>query len=224
MESHQAIDALSNFGFLLKDTPSGLTESDGGLSISVLLPGSTQLNVQGEYATEVFLGRKFETSGWSASLSSQVAKQLYLRGQVRRGYSIRYTADPYQGSGTRAVASLIYQPSDQLNWTASLTTTDFFRTSDGAKDFDYTILRNRLTYQLNKYLFFRVVVEYNSFRESLLTDFLASFTYIPGTVLQLGYGSIYNKVKWEDGLYREDDRFLEMNRGLFFKASYLWRL
>ena len=77
---------------------------------------------------------------------------------------------------------------------------------------------------MNKYLFFRGVVEYNSFRRELLTDLLASFTYIPGTVIQLGYGSIYDKVDWVDGEYRESNRFLEMKRGLFFKASYLWRL
>jgi len=45
-----------------------------------------------------------------------------------------------------------------------------------------------------------------------------------GTVIQLGYGSIYDKVEWVDGEYREADRFLEMRRGLFFKASYLCRL
>ena len=58
----------------------------------------------------------------------------------------------------------------------------------------------------------------------MLTDFLASFTYIPGTVIQLGYGSLYDKVAWVDGEFRESDRFLEMKRGLFFKASYLWRI
>jgi hypothetical protein len=43
-------------------------------------------------------------------------------------------------------------------------------------------------------------------------------------VLQLGYGSLYEKQRWEENDYRPDDRFLEMKRGLFFKASYLWRL
>jgi hypothetical protein len=58
----------------------------------------------------------------------------------------------------------------------------------------------------------------------MLTDFLASFTYIPGTVIQLGYGSLYDRVEWIDGEYSEAGRFLEMKRGLFFKASYLWHL
>jgi len=68
------------------------------------------------------------------------------------------------------------------------------------------------------------VVEYNDYRRKLLTDLLLSFTYIPGTVIQLGYGSLYEKTRWQDDAYVPDDRFLEMKRGLFFKASYLWRL
>ena len=56
-----------------------------------------------------------------------------------------------------------------------------------------------------------------------MTDLLASFTYIPGTVIHLGYGSLYEKIRWEEGRYDPSDRFLETQRGLFFKASYLWR-
>lgn len=46
----------------------------------------------------------------------------------------------------------------------------------------------------------------------------------PETVIQLGYGSLYDKVEWVEGEFRESGRFLEMRRGFFFKASYLWRL
>ena len=106
----------------------------------------------------------------------------------------------------------------------SFTYSDLFRESDKEKVYDYSIVRNRLIYQVNKYLFFRAIVEYNSYRRQLLTDLLASFLYIPGTVIQLGYGSLYEKTRWQDEAYVNSDRFLEMRRGLFFKASYLWRL
>jgi len=45
-----------------------------------------------------------------------------------------------------------------------------------------------------------------------------------GTVIQLGYGSLYNRIEWQQDRYVESDRFLETRRGLFFKVSYLWRL
>jgi hypothetical protein len=92
------------------------------------------------------------------------------------------------------------------------------------KIYEYPISRAKLTYQLNKYLFFRGIVEYNNFRKQMLTDFLASFTYIPGTVVHLGYGSLYQKIKWENDSYVGSDRFLETKRGFFFKMSYLWRM
>jgi hypothetical protein len=52
---------------------------------------------------------------------------------------------------------------------------------------------------------------------------LASFTYIPGTVIYAGYGSAFERVRWNGSDYVESDRFLETKRGFFFKVSYLWR-
>ncbi|HJW08346.1 MAG TPA: hypothetical protein VJ483_01860, partial [Holophagaceae bacterium] len=80
------------------------------------------------------------------------------------------------------------------------------------------------TYQVNAYIYFRNILEYNAFRRQLLTDFLAAYTYIPGTVVYLGYGSLYKRQEWDQGVYRDSNHFLEMQRGIFFKASYLWRL
>jgi len=90
--------------------------------------------------------------------------------------------------------------------------------------YDYPIYWGRLTYQLNRYLFVRGIAEYNNYREELLTDFLASFTYIPGTVIHVGYGSLQDRIRWENGDYVQADRFLETKRQLFAKVSYLWRM
>ena len=208
----------------VKDLPSGLFETNDGLGLSTLLPGNTTVQVLGLYSTEVFLGQRFDTSGGLVQVASQVTKQLYLRGSYFRGRSIRYVADPYQGRGSTFSGSVIYKPSERFDLTASLTYADFTRLSTGEREYDYAIWRGRLTYQTNKYLFFRGIVEYNAFRKEMLTDLLASFTYIPGTVIQLGYGSLYDRAEWVEGAYRDAARFLEMKRGLFFKASYLWRL
>jgi hypothetical protein len=207
-----------------KDLPSGLFETNDAIGLTVLLPGNTTVQALGRYATEVFLDQRFDTSGGLVRVMSQVTKQLYLSGQVSRSNSIRYVAEPYQGFGDRIMGGVTYKPSEKFDLTGSLTFSDFFRRSTGEKEYDYAIWRGRLTYQMSRYLFFRGVVEYNTFRRELLADLLASFTYIPGTVIQLGYGSLYDKTAWIDGEYRDADRLLEMKRGLFFKASYLWRL
>ncbi len=207
-----------------KDLPSGLFETGDGAGVTFLLAGNTTVQLLGRYATEIFLGRRFDTGGGLIQVMSYITKKLSLRGLFFRGASIRYVADPYQGYGSRATAGLTYKPSEKLDLTASLTYADFFREATREKEYDYAIGRGRLTYQANRYLFFRGIVEYNSFRREMLADLLASFTYIPGTVIQLGYGSLYERTEWVDGEYRDSGRFLEMKRGLFFKASYLWRL
>jgi hypothetical protein len=211
-------------GSIVKDLPSGLFETNDALGFTFLLPGNTTAQLLGRYSTEVFLGQRFDTGGGLVQVLSQVTKELYLRGLYFRGGSIRYVVDPYQGLGNRLMGGVTYKPSEKFDLTASLTYSDFIRESTGEKEYAYAIWRGRLTYQTNKYLFFRGVVEYNAYRREMLTDLLASFTYIPGTVIQLGYGSLYDRTEWVDGEYRDANRFLEMKRGLFFKASYLWRL
>ncbi len=208
----------------VKDLPSGLFETNDAAGVTVLLPGNTTVQLLGRYATEVFLGRRFDTSGGQAQVTSQVTKAFSVRVLYARANAIRYVAEPYPGSGNRATASLTYKPSEKFDLTASLTYADFTRRSTGEREFDYGIWRGRLSYQPNKYLTLRGIVEYNAYYRRMLTDLLASFVYIPGTVLQLGYGSLYDRTEWVDGAYRPAPRFLEMKRGLFFKASYLWRL
>ncbi len=219
----QRIDTILNSS-QLKDQFSNIWETSNALSMNFFFPRSTRIMLNANYSTEVFLGETFNTSGWSFDGRSQFTKQFYLRLTYRNSQSIYYSEDPYQGKGTRASGQLIFQPSEKIDLSVDLTYADFFRDSDSLKIYDYTILRTRLTYQMNKYLTFRGIVEYNDYRKTLLTDFLVSFQYIPGTVIHLGYGSLYEKTQWVEGEYRESDRFLEMERGLFFKVSYLWRL
>ncbi|MGB8953247.1 MAG: hypothetical protein WCC06_11360 [Candidatus Aminicenantales bacterium] len=202
-----------------------------GLTSQLVLDGTVnpdfsqvESDAGGRYQTEVFLGQRFNRSGFRFIGTSQITKQFSLDVQYIYGDKIRYIAAPHQGRGNDASLSMIYLPSDNFHFEFALTYSDFTRSTDGVKEYDYTILRSLNTYQVNKYLFFRAIVEYNSFRKQLMTDLLASFTYIPGTVIHIGYGSLYKKLTWRDGMYEPSDRFLEMRRGFFFKASYLWRL
>jgi len=153
-----------------KDLPSGLFETNDALGLTVLLPGNMTVQALGRFSTEVFLDRRFDTSGGLVQVVTHVTKQLYLRGLFSRGNSIRYVAEPYQGYGDRIMGGVTYKPSEKFDLTGSLTFSDFFRRSTGEKEYAYAIWRGRLTYQMNKYLFFRGIVEYNTFRRELLTD------------------------------------------------------
>lgn len=215
------------FSIQTRDKASDLYETDNGLSVRIVVWRRSSLTLSYNYATEIFTdafaAKKYEVGGARAAWNSQVNNQVTMRLDYRRNNKIFYADSSYQGFGSDAIASLTYQPSDKINAFFSATYSDFYR-ADDRKEYDVTILRGRLTYQVNKYLFFRGVVEHNDFRKRVLTDFLASFTYIPGTVLHFGYGSLYEKIKFENERYVASADFKETRRGFFAKASYLWRL
>jgi hypothetical protein len=207
-----------------RDKLSNLWETYNHIDLFYYLGGSLVFAARYSYSTEIFLGQRFKTGGFQVYVGGQVTKQFYFNVLYANVNAVYYSADPYQGRSNVLSANLVYQPSSKLKSEFNFIYSDFFRTSDSARIYDYPLGRGKFTYQLNKYLFFRGILEYNGYRKRLLTDFLASFTYIPGTVIHIGYGSVYDKIRWENGAYLDSSRFLETKRGFFFKASYLWRL
>ncbi len=206
-----------------RDKIDDLWESSTTASLRFVMVRSSSVSVNYRYSSEVFGGREFGTSGFGASASSQIRSQLNLRASFALRDAIYYSGDPFGGWSRSATFGAIWLPSDNLHSELTLTYADFARKRGGGRLYDYSIVRSRNTYQVNRYLFFRGIVEYNSFRGQLTTDLLASFTYVPGTVIHLGYGSLYERMSWRDGIYTRGESFLESRRGFFFKASYLWR-
>jgi hypothetical protein len=221
-----AVQRLDVEGFTehTRDTPSGLWESSSFLTLRLVLPRRSSIAATYTRSSEIFLGEEFDTSGVRLSARSQITKKLYWQVTLGKGPAIFYSADPYQGRSHGLSATLRYQPSEKVEARIDQTYSSFTRESDEERIYDYGITRAKLTYQVNKYLLFQGILEYNSFREEMESDFLVSFLYIPGTVVHLGYGSLYEKLTWREGAYVPADRFLESRRGIFFKASYLWRM
>jgi len=214
------------WAYQLYDTTSDLWESVNVFVLRFRLPRSTMFRIDGILANEVFAGQRFDTGGLGMRLETQLTKQFFLAAFIRRTGSVFYDpAEPYQGDGTRIMGTIDFQPIEQLNLGLSATYINYFRRSDGVKIYDYLILRSRNTFQLNKYLFVRGIVEYNDFYKRMTLDGLVSFTYIPGTVVHVGYGSAFEKQEWDEGLpgYAPSSRYHEMERSFFFKVSYLYR-
>lgn len=209
-----------------KDKFAGMWETYNYVAIRPAFLGSMNATILYAYATEVFSGERFKTGGFQASVSGLMTRQLRASVSFRTGSAIYYSAAPYQGRSSRASATVIYQPTANLEANLSFVYSDFYRASNSEKVYEYPISRAKLTYQMNRYLFFRGIVEYNKYRRRMLTDFLASFTYIPGTVAHAGYGSLYERMEWDNtrGSYVNSGQFMESQRGFFFKVSYLWRL
>jgi len=214
------------WSYQLYDTISKMWESVNLFTLRFRLPRNTMVRFDGLLANEVYAGQRFDQSGYGLQLESQLAKSVYVQSRVRRTGSTFYDpTDPYQGYGTSIMGAVIYQPITQLDFQLSLSYVDFFRKLDRVKIYKYLILRSRNTFQLNKYLFVRGIVEYNDFRQRMTLDGLVSFTYIPGTVVHLGYGSALEKTQWDESLggFAPSSRFYELKRGFFLKVSYLYR-
>ena len=214
---------LELFSGQTKDRPSDMWETYNRVLINAFVGSRLSLTSAYTHATEIFRDEKFDTGGFTLRASGQLTTEFYASVSHVRSDAIYYSADPYQGRKTRTTGSVRFQPSEKLQSDFNLTYVDFHRDSDGEKIYDYPIYWGRLSYQPNRYLSFRGIVEYNEFKKELLTDFLASFTYIPGTVVHLGYGSLRDKTRWELDGYVDADEFMETRRKLFFKMSYLWR-
>jgi hypothetical protein len=218
----QRVD-LSAVAGQTRDAFSGIWESSNDGAVTLRMKGAATVKFSYRFSSEVYNGEEFGTSGPSATASMQVVKQLRVQGSFGHTGAIYYATDPFGGTTTRGALSVVYQPSEQWSETLSASYATF-TSNTGVRLYDYTIARSRTSYQVNRFLFFRAIVEYNWFRRQLLTDLLASFTYIPGTVLHAGYGSLYERSQWDGGVYVRADRFEEMRRGVFLKASYLWRM
>ena len=188
----------------IRDKFSGLYETYNAFDLRLLLPRNTTL-IAGRPLSDRSLSRTSASAGaasaWSGrarSRSSSCCRRATSTGR-RSGMS-----NPPTRAGEPTprfsvdLSSLGEAPFRPQPWPFRISSAP----SDGKKEFDYTILRGLNTYQVNKYLFFRAIVEYNSFYKRLMTDLLASFTYIPGTVVHAGYGSLYEKLAWREEAVR----------------------
>ncbi len=208
-----------------KDHKSGLYETFNVFSLRLSMVRQTFLNVQYWLANEVFGKIRFNRNTLRLEASTQILKQIFFECDIRTGQCIYYDpSHPFQGRGNEARIGIHLQPYGNFSSRFDITYTNFYRQADGQKIFDYLIYRNRTVIQLNKYLFFRSVLEHNTYWDRLSLNFLLSFTYIPGTVVYVGYGSVYDKLQWQEREYIPAENYLLMEKIFFFKASYLYRI
>jgi hypothetical protein len=68
------------------------------------------------------------------------------------------------------------------------------------------------------------IVQYDSSQHRVLTDLLGSYELLPGTVAYAGYGSLIEQRNFQnDAWITGAGRYQTSRRGLFLKASYLYR-
>jgi hypothetical protein len=175
---------------------------------------------------ECWANKAFSKSYLELEARVQITKWLHLGSNLSSGDRIYYDLEnPYLGKANSFAIKFIFQPRLKINQYFEFNYTDFYSPLNNQRAYEVSIINSHTTYQFNKYFFVRAILQYNSYQHKLLTDFLASCTIIPGTVLHIGYGALFEKRDWQNNRWINNGlgNMLNMKRSFFFKASYLWR-
>lgn len=212
---------LGYSGNLSRDKGFGMNEYSHNFYVGIQLPSNTQMLLGYDLATEVYNGKLFDKDRWYVYGESRISKQFQL--------TFYYSPEKYphydellQGRLNTFDCSVTFQPIARFSTKFSVLRYIFHQDEGNTHDYTLNIYRNKTTFQVNKYLFLRGIVEYNSYYKQIFVDSLLGFAYSPGTVIYLGYGSTLERGFEGKNVFRYH-QFKKTRSGLFFKASYLFR-
>ena len=195
----------------------------GGVRFNTLRQGFFRLDVmRGE---DAWVGQTFPTSQVRVFAEAQMARWLYFNTRAQWGRGVFYDpVNPYSGNERSYFAELGLQPTPRFNQSVTFDRVEFDRYSTGERVYTVNVLNTRTTFQIDRRLSARLLVQWDSSASVILTDFLASWELLPGTVAYAGYGSLIERQEW-DGLdvQRQTGSYSTSQRGFFFKASYVHR-
>jgi len=217
------------YGFYLHDMVTGQDDYFYFLALRCNFTRQGFLRLDYRQFQEYWVNQTFKGAYFLGQGDISPANWLTVGGSIRLGDSIYYdTEEPLGGKRRSYVAYVDFQPNENLTQSFYYQRQEFDRADNGERLYNVDIFRSRTTYQFNEYLFLRAIVQYDSSQKIVLTDLLASFTLIPGTVLHLGYGSLHNDLEWDKTNKEwlsgsELAEWYQTRQSFFFKASYLLR-
>jgi hypothetical protein len=189
------------------------------------------VNVEFSRGKETWQGQQFDAhNDFFVFAGMQALRWLNAYGGIGAGPSIYYDdVEPFQGYSLGSFYGFTIQPNQHLSENFEGNSTRFDRASTGERVYSVDVFNSRTTYQFNKHFLVRLLAQYDSSAHRVLTDFLASYEFVPGTVFHAGYGSLYERGV-SDPIANDtispvhlQESYRATNRGLFFKASYLKR-
>jgi hypothetical protein len=199
----------------------------GAIRIDLTKQGTFRVDYR--HYEESWAGRKFTYNTFAVQGGVQLNKWFNIYTHISGGRGLLYDpVNPFLGKTFTFGVDTRLQPTKNLTQELNYTRRRFDRLTGNERVFDVDILVSRTIYQFNRYLFFRGLIQYDSYSRLVLTDLLASFTLIPGTVVHVGYGSLHQDRYWN----RADNRFeyrpgmgkyYQTTQSLFLKVSYLFR-
>ena len=163
---------------------------------------------------ETFAGRQFDVGRMMVD-GGKILRWLNIGGSAQKGPAIFYDeVAPFQGYQRRTSVRVGLQPSPRVNSNTSYNFVTFRNRGTGEHVYSVHIVNMRNTYQFTPRFFIRAVAQYDSSRERVLADFLASYELSPGTVVHAGYGSLFGRTH-EDLHF---DQYMATARAFFFQG------
>jgi hypothetical protein len=210
----------------LYDLDTNITDSSWEIAVNLGLTLRGDMNLEYWTEKEGWAGTLFNKKYFHSIGSIQPFKWLVLYENITLGEQIYYhPSNAFVGNGKTIDLYAYMEPNKKLKISLNYTYSELKEKQSGQKIYSVNIYNFYTAYQFNKYFFVRGYVRYDSLQEKFLTDFLASFTLIPGTVVHLGYGSLYLDNRWQNDMWVSGQGdLIKMREGIFFKASYLWRI
>ena len=215
---------------MLHDFGTQMDERYWEWGVNMFFTRSGYLKIEFRNEKEAWLGQHFNKNYFFTFGRIQLSKWLYTEGYIRYGDQIYYhPEEPFLGTERDIILRFILQPNIKLKLDFEWIHNKLNKKVDEINQniFTVNIINLLTTYQFSRFFFIRGALRYNDndYQKKLFTDFLASFTLIPGTVIHLGYGSLYEKKEWQDNRWVPGHgSLLNTKNSLFFKVSYLWRI
>ena len=140
---------------------------------------------------EPWRGQRFDRNRWRIQSNVQATRWLRARFNTDGGSAVYYDPiDPYQGRSRNYSTGITFQPSGRFSQSVDYQHVAFDRASTGERVYTVNIVNTKTAYQFTPHFFLRGIVQYDSSRARVLTDFLSSYEPHPGTVVYAGYGSL----------------------------------
>jgi len=197
--------------------------STNGVRLFFTKQGFLRLDMTNGY--EPWRGQRFDRERWRVQSNVQATRWLRAKFNADGGAATFYDPiDPFQGRSTSYSAGLTFQPSGRFTQSIDYERVAFDRASTGERVYTVHIVNGKTAYQFTPHFFLRAIVQYDSAKTRVLTDFLSSYEPHPGTVVYAGYGSLIEQRDFVEGTWKSNTgTYLTTQRGLFLKTSYLFR-
>ena len=183
------------------------------------------LRVDRSFGFEPWAGRRYTRGRTRMFGEVQMYRWLYVDGEFSSGRAVFYDPrEPFAGNSVESQVGTTLQPSGRLSQRLSYDRVAFDHATTGARVYTLHIVNSKTTYQFTRAFSIRSLIQFDSTQHRVLTDFLSSYEPRPGTVVYAGYGSLIERRDFRDTQWIPGSgSYLTTRRGLFFKASYLYR-